>query len=184
MNQPPNHLWQSYRDQLYYFILKRVGDAPTAEDIVQEVMLKVLTNVNTLKEKDKLRPWLYQISRNAIIDYYRQKRDTAALPDTLATELRDEQDNDTLQELANCCIRPFVQQLPEPYQEAVQLAELRGYSHKEVAHQQAISLSAAKSRVRRGRQLLKGLFLQCCQFEFDQRGAVTDFHTANQCGNC
>ena len=54
----------------------------------------------------------------------------------------------------------------------------------EVAQKQGISLSGAKSRVERGRQLLKGALLQCCQFEFDQQGQMTDYDPQKQCNGC
>jgi len=66
--------WQAHRDALYRFVLQRVRDEAAAEDIVQEVLVKAYTRQGTLKEPSKLRPWLYQITRNAIIDYFRSQR--------------------------------------------------------------------------------------------------------------
>ena len=57
--------WQAHRDALYRFVLQRVRHEAAAEDIVQEVLVKAYTRQGTLKEPSKLRPWLYQITRNA-----------------------------------------------------------------------------------------------------------------------
>ena len=73
--------WQVHRDALYRFVLQRVRDQASAEDIVQEVLVKAYTRQGTLKEPSKLRPWLYQITRNAIIDYYRLQKPSEAVPD-------------------------------------------------------------------------------------------------------
>lgn len=178
-----NQLWQAYRQQLYGFILKRVSDPHLAEDIVQDVMIKALTSRDSLRDDTKVEAWLYQITRNAITDYYRVHKEIGSLPDEniLPEEGRDA---DVRQELAVCCIRPFVEQLPPPYKETIILSELEGLTQAEVAQKQGISLSGVKSRVHRGRQLLKGALLQCCQFEIDQRGKVTDFVPQTKCHGC
>lgn len=178
-----NDLWAAYRQQLYYFVLKRVNDPQSAEDIVQDVMVKAFTSRDALRDDAKVQAWLYQITRHAITDYYRAHKDVGALPDeNLLPEAG--QDADARAELAHCCIRPFVEQLPAPYQEAIRLSELEGLTQAEVAQKEGISLSGAKSRVQRGRQLLKRALLQCCQFEVDQRGQVTNYEPQKQCGGC
>lgn len=181
--QVSEQLWTDYRQQLYFFVLKRVSDPHIAEDIVQDVLLKAFTNQDSLQDDTKIEAWLYQITRNAITDYYRSHKDAGALPDeNLLPEAG--KDADVRQELAECCIRPFVARLPTPYKEAVTLSELDGLTQAEVAQKQGLSLSGAKSRVQRGRQLLKGALLQCCQFEIDQQGKVTDFAAQKQCNGC
>lgn len=175
-------LWAEYRQQLYFFILKRVNDPEIAEDIVQDVLAKVFAKQETLREDSKIRPWLYQITRNAITDYYRARKDVAELPDELP---RGETNEERVsKELAECCIRPFIEQLPSPYQEAILLSEIEGLTQAEVAERQDISLSGAKSRVQRGRKMLKASLLQCCQLEFGQRGELTSYEPQQKCGGC
>ena len=181
--QVSEQLWADYRQQLYFFVLKRVSDPHIAEDIVQDVMIKAFTSRDSLRDDTKVEAWLYQISRNAITDYYCAHKEAGALPDeNLLPEAG--KDEDVRQELAACCIRPFVEQLPTPYKEAIMLSELAGLTQAEVAQKQGISLSGAKSRVQRGRQLLKGALLQCCQFEIDQLGKVVEYEPQQQCDGC
>jgi RNA polymerase sigma-70 factor (ECF subfamily) len=68
---------------LYRFVLKRVRDREAAEDIVQDVLVKAYSRQGTLKEPSKLQPWLYQITRNAIVDYYRLRKPSEVVPDNL-----------------------------------------------------------------------------------------------------
>ena len=178
----PDQLWAEYRQQLYYFILKRVNDADIAEDIVQDVFAKVFAKRDSLRDDSKIRPWLYQITRNAITDYYRSRKDAVELPEELpALDLDDES---VSKELAECCIRPFISQLPSQYKEAVMLSEIEGLTQAEVAERQEISLSGAKSRVQRGRKMLKANLMQCCQLEFGQRGELTAYEPQEKCGGC
>ena len=77
--------------------------------------------------------------------------------------------------------------MPEGYREAVQLAELEGLSQQEVAERLGLSLSGAKSRIRRGRGMLKEALEACCHFEFDRRGNMTDYEPKpdrNVCPDC
>jgi len=175
--------WHEYRQQLYRFILKRVSDPTVAEDIVQDVVVKMWTHRDSLRDGAKLRPWLYQITRNAITDYYRARRNAAELPDDLIVA-EEETAESVGQEFAECCIRPFIAELPTPYQEAVLLSEIEGLTQAEVAKRQGISLSGAKSRVQRGRRLLKGALLQCCQFEFGQQGELVAYEPQQDCTGC
>lgn len=69
----------------------------------------------------------------------------------------------------------MVQSLPDGYREAVQLAEADGLSQQEVADRLGLSRSAAKSRIQRGRGMLKDSLEQCCRFEFDRRGNMIDY---------
>ena len=118
--------WREYRQQLYRFILKRVSDPVVAEDIVQDVMVKMFTQRDSLRDGAKLRPWLYQVTRNAITDFYRARHNaTMELPDDLLVAGDESQEN-VSQELAECCIRPFIAELFAPYQEAILLSEIEG----------------------------------------------------------
>ncbi|TAK64714.1 MAG: hypothetical protein EPO24_03095, partial [Bacteroidetes bacterium] len=72
------------------------------------------------------------------------------------------------------------------YREAIKLSEIDGIPQKEVAKKLGISLSGAKSRVQRGRKMLKDLLFECCHFEFDRSGGVIDYypHVTTCCPVC
>jgi RNA polymerase sigma-70 factor (ECF subfamily) len=173
--------WQEHRQQLYQFILRRVSDPDVAEDIVQDVLTVGYAKLESLHDTQKLRAWLYQITRNAIIDHYRRHRPNDELPDDLADLGADE--SVPLSELT-CCIQPFIDQLPDTYRAAVHLSEIDGLTQQEVAQEQGISLSGAKSRVQRGRKLLKALLVQCCDVEVSSRGDVVEVGPRRDCEGC
>lgn len=173
--------WQAMRSSLLQFVRKRVPTATIAEDITQDVLLKMVARLDTLHDHEKLTQWMYQITRNTIVDYYRQQQETAEIPADLPEW---ENDSDTITAEAAQCVLPFIQQLPEHYRQALILAEIEGRTQQEVARQQGISLSGAKSRVQRGRQMLKSLLLQCCRFELDRRGSLVDFSEEGMCNGC
>src|SRR5437763_16283651 len=74
-------VWEEFNTGLKRFILKHVQDEPSAEDILQDVFLKIHSHIGSLKESDKLQGWIYQIARNAITDFYRAHKFTPDLPE-------------------------------------------------------------------------------------------------------
>jgi RNA polymerase sigma-70 factor (ECF subfamily) len=71
-------------------------------------------------------------------------------------------------------VTPFVARLPSPYREAITLTDLKGLTQQEAAEMEGVTLSGMKSRVQRGRRLLKTMFEECCHLTIDGRGRVID----------
>ena len=175
--------WQAHRDRLYRFILRRVCDEAVAEDIVQEVLVKAYAKQGTLKEPSKLQTWLYQITRNAIIDYFRLQKPSEPAPEGLIHEGTREEENRARLELARC-LMPLLEALPESYRQALRLTEFEGATQREAASRLGLSLSGAKSRVQRARKMLRGVLLKCCRVELDRRGGVVDYEAREGCDGC
>lgn len=148
-----------------------MADPATAEDILQNVFVKIQSRLDHLRTPAKLQSWLYLIARNAIIDHYRKNRGTSPLPELLLAE--PPKDSPEVCELKDA-LRQMIEGLPDTYREAIVLTEFEGLSQRELAARLGITLSGAKSRVQRARGQLKQMLLGCCQFEFDRRGGVID----------
>lgn len=179
MNATIETIYNDFHSKLKSFVVGRVSDADTAEDILQDVYLKIHSNIDGLRESDRLESWVYQITRNAIIDYYRRARPQDELSDSLAAPPDDEPD--AVSQLASS-LKGMLNCVPEKYRQALELTELQGLSQVELATRLDISVSGAKSRVQRAREKLKEAFLDCCHFEFDRLGRVVDYHP--NCEKC
>src|SRR3990172_8937216 len=169
----PERVWLEYHSKLRKFIKSRIFDDAATDDVLQNVFLKMHSDLASLKDETKLQSWLYQIARNAIVDYFRSQKPTVDIPEWLPQPETDSGEKVT-QELSEC-LQPMIQLLPEKYREAVILSELKGLTQKEVAQAQGTSLSGAKSRVQRGRVLLKNMLAECCRLEFDHSGRLCDY---------
>jgi len=172
-------VWDQFSDRLRSFIRARVADEETAEDILQEVFLRIHAKMGTLRDMGKLESWIYQITRNAIIDHYRSHRATHELPDTLGL-WEDACEEGLVTRLASD-VREMAEALPEPYREAFVLTSYEGLSQKELAERLGLSHSGAKSRVQRARQKVRDMLMTCCHFEFDRRGMIIDYHEPHCC---
>jgi len=160
--------WQEHKTRLRSYIAKRVRERDAVDDILQEIFLKAHTSLHTLKSPGRITAWLYRITANAITDHYRSHPSWLTLPDELAAP---EAERDYAAELA-ACLQPLIHDLPEIYQTALVLSELEGLPQKEVANRLGISLSGAKSRVQRGREMLRRRLLDCCDIETGKGGIL------------
>ena len=170
--------WITHKDQLRSYIVKKTGDLDLADDILQDVYIKASQKVEQLKTRDNLQNWLYRITHNTIMDFYRTHQPHEELVDNQAEEeISSELIN--LQEVAQC-LRPMFDCLPEKYRQVMILAELDGLSQQAVAEQLGLSLSATKSRIQRGRVKLKDILTDCCNIEAGGEGIV-DFDPDPKC---
>src|SRR4030065_1708247 len=145
-------IWDEFGLKLKGFIAKQVRDQSLAEDILQEVFLKIHSNLVNHKNEDKLESWLYQITRHAVIDHWRRQRKEEELPEEWEAD-QNEDENKAIENLAPS-LKAMILMLPQKYREALILTEYQGLTHRQLADKLGISLAAAKSRVQRGREKL------------------------------
>ncbi len=179
MNATVETVYDQFHAKLRSFTLRQVSDPDAADDILQDVYLKIHAHIGDLRDTERLESWIFQVTRNAIADHYRRSRPQAPLPDALAAPVEEEPD--TASELA-ASIVDMLRCLPPKYRQALELTDLQGLSQADLAARLNISLSGAKSRVQRAREKLKAAFLDCCHFEFDRYGRVIESHP--NCPEC
>jgi len=195
MEAHAQEIWQQIHNGLRAFIAKRVANEAEADDIVQDVWLKMQRGLDGLKDRRRLISWIYQIARHAIIDHYRAPGRRREMPAGLAADLEAYQSSSSRQrasedsgqlrmELAGC-LRPMIDRLSEEYRLAVVLVDLEGLTQQAAAVQLGLSLSGMKSRAQRGRRQLKEMLEACCTIELDRRRGVTDYDVRNpQTNSC
>ena len=167
------------RRHLRAWLRTRVADDATADDLVQEVFLRALTATTTPTDPAA---WLHAIARHTLVDHYRARRPPAALaelPDEPPAAAADD-DARAHRELSSC-LRPFAEDLPPIYRDALVATDFEGRPMREQARAAGVSLSAIKSRAARARQLLKARVLACCRVEVTPAGQVTDYHPHARC---
>lgn len=179
MKSATAEIWEEFGDSLRDFIRRRVNDPQDAEDILQEVFLKIHAHIHTLQDNDRLVPWLYQVARNTLIDYYRKQRPMLEISE-MYLDGAQQVDEDPAAQLA-AGLRDFLACLPAEYRQALVLTELEGLKQAELAGRTGLSLSGAKSRVQRGREMLRQALLECCHFEFDRRRHIRDYIPRQDC---
>ena len=193
-----NDIWHEVHQGLRAFIAKRVADEAAAEDLSQEVFMRMQRGLGGLKKQSRLVPWIYQIARHAIIDHYRARDRQPEQPVGLAGDLEtfqsaslplesSEGSGQLRRELAGC-LRPMIERLSEDYLQAITLVDLEGMTQHKAAARLGLSVSGMKSRVQRGRRQLRDMLESCCVIALDRRRGVADYDLREQqdhsCRNC
>lgn len=142
--------WSSIQNELKGFVYKRVRDKALTEDIVHDVFLKVQDKIVQLREREKIFGWIYQITRNTIIDHYRKNAKTLKSRD-IDWESAPPNFNDCVSGV----IAELIPTLPDKYRIPLEMTELQNQSQLEVAERLNLSYTAAKSRVQRARKMLR-----------------------------
>lgn len=169
--------WRDLEAKLRPFIARRLSSPSDVDDVVQDVFLRMQRGLGGLRDEERFGPWVYQVARSAIVDHLRAAAkhrvvDDEHAPEPVAPPPDLARDDDAVeQQLANV-VAPFIAMLPSPYREALVLVELQGLSQKQAAELAGISLSGMKSRVQRGRALLRKALEDCCHIALDARGRV------------
>lgn len=159
--------------KVHAFIRRRVRSTADADDVTQDALLKALRARGSVRDGTKLEAWLYRIARTTLVDHYRRRRPESEFADTIPAD--EARQMDKVVAAVAAAAQCYLGTLPEEYRAAVQFAEFEGQPHAEVARRLGISLTAAKSRVRRGKQRIRELMEQCCEMKFDRRGRVVDY---------
>lgn len=183
-------LWQGMHDGLRAFIAKRVSDQGHIDDILQDVFERVHRQLDTVNDPRRIVSWMYQVTRNAIIDYYRKPGRRHEISAGLSADIEtfggglQAETADSGAELAGC-LRPMVERLSRDYRVAITLVEFEGLTQQAAAKRMGISLSGMKSRVQRGRKQLKQMLDDCCLIQLDGRRAVIGYEVRDAgCDSC
>ena len=170
---------ETFYGNLRNFIGKRVSEPVDAEDILHDSLYKAQRNIHRIKDKTKIRSWIYQIVRRGIIDFYRQGFLSVVLDEAVLADRQESDDNHN--KILATCLKTKLKQLPDKYRSALELTELEGFKQVELSHQLGISKSGVKSRVQRGRKQLKDLLTQCCNVNTDKHGNIVDYEERRLC---
>ena len=174
----------AYVDQLYGAAMRMTRNPADAEDLVQETYTKAFAAFRSFKQGTNLRAWLFRILRNTYINSYRKaQREPRS---TSADELSDPQlldvdsrtpggarsaETEALERLGDTEIIEAMQALPEDFRTAVYLADVEGFSYKEIAEIMETPVGTVMSRVHRGRKTLRSLLAQYARDRKEPGGA-------------
>lgn len=179
MSTCTNCIWEEFSEPLKSFIKKRVANEQDADDILQEVFLKIHSNIGSLIDDNKIHAWIYRITRNTITDYYRRKGNNIEITELSKASKSGVDEELSINTETVYCLKGMIDSLPEMYKQSILLTEFQNMTQKELSEAMGISISGAKSRVQRARKMIKKMLLGCCYFEFDRFGNIIDYKHKN-----
>jgi RNA polymerase sigma-70 factor, ECF subfamily len=169
------------RPALLAYVRGIVRDRETAEDLTQDTMLRASRGLSSLRDLNRLVPWLYKIATNVSRDYLRRARrdcenSIRAADSVSPNDLRDE-NAPQLDKVIECaemgqCVRRYFEKLPDSQKVVILLHDLEGMTNPLIAETLGISLHAAKIRLHRARAQLRAILQDACNFYTDERGIL------------
>ncbi|MGK7368644.1 MAG: sigma-70 family RNA polymerase sigma factor, partial [Candidatus Halalkalibacterium sp. M3_1C_030] len=152
------NLWKEFSGHVRNFIRQRVPDKNDAEDVLQDIFIRIHKGIGSLKNEERVESWVFSIARRALADYYRSKdrKKTTTASNELEESADDvnfnindfEGEHDVHEEVLSWLI-PMIDELPKKYRIPLKMADVEGKTQQEVADRLDLSLSGAKSRVQR-----------------------------------
>ena len=157
-----------YAPQLYSAALRMTRNAADAEDIVQETFLKAYRAYDTFEEGTNLKAWLYRILTNTYINKYRKQQrrpsevELGELQDLYLFKRLGEPsgasesaEQSVLDDMVDLDVKQALESLPDHFRMPVLLADVEGFSYKEIAEILDIPIGTVMSRLHRGRKALQ-----------------------------
>jgi RNA polymerase sigma-70 factor (ECF subfamily) len=160
--------WNAHENELRNFLRHRAGDAHLADDLLQEVFVKAMQQGKQFCTLDNERAWLFQVARNALVDYHRLGREVVELPVDIP---QPEPVREPIHALSACVAR-VLSELTEEDRDIIEQCDLEGVKQKDYATAHGLSLAAVKSRLLRARERMRARMSTACQVRFDEQGKV------------
>lgn len=161
-----SEIMKSYKNSIYFTILKMIKNRDDAEDLTIEAFSKAFKNLHKFKKEFTFSTWLFRIATNNTIDFIRKKKLATT---SIHTSLKDEAGQNieldikdsnlnpneiTIKNEKKIIVRQLVNKLPEKYQNLVKLRYFEELSYKEIAHKTNSPLGTIKAQLFRARDLL------------------------------
>jgi len=160
--------WDQYEKELRAFLLTRITDLHEADDVLQELFLKLVLQGDTFCEVQNPRAWLFRVARNYLADRFRTAKTFIDLDPDMPHERAEKP---PVVQLEGCLIRNLAH-LSEEDRNVIEQCDLQGQLQERYAEQSGLTLSAVKSRLLRARQRLRKEIVVNCQVRFDENGQV------------
>lgn len=171
-------IWKLYHGDVFRFVQSYVKDKDLANDLLQEVFIKIHLKKEGLEDEKFLKNWVLSIARNTVADHFRK------ITPSVNLEIVPGDQEHAQEHSPEDCLQPLIKQLPKKYREAVMLSDIQGKKQAVVAKELNLSLSGAKSRIQRGRKLIQQGYIDCCNYELKNGVLVGETKPQKGCKVC
>jgi RNA polymerase sigma factor (sigma-70 family) len=150
-------LVERYQGPIYAYLYRWLRNRADAEDLTQDVFVKMFRSLHTYSRQSSFRAWLYRIARNRFIDYLRRKKPQASdIEDMVLVDERSKTPVEAYHEISESeRLEDAIAALPLIYREVLILRHRDELSYEEIVEATDLALGTVKARLHRARSLLK-----------------------------
>ncbi len=158
-------------DAMYNFALRLTSDPSDAEDLVQDTIVKAFRFFSSYEKGTNAKAWLFRILKNSYINNYRKKSkkpnqvdydEVSTFYETIRAERTDTSDleDKMFRDLIDDDISQALEELPEDFRTVVLLCDIEDFTYEEIANMLDVPIGTIRSRLHRGRNLLKAQLME------------------------
>ncbi len=160
--------WDQHEAELRGFLRTKIHDHHLAEDLLQDVFIKAVSEGKSFCNLSNTRAWLFKVLRNRLIDYRRTHKDHEEVEGDYHQQ---KEVKDPVIYLSHC-LPLALNSLSEEDKEIIELCDLGDMNQAQYATLKHLSTAGAKSRIQRARKRLKSELQATCKIVFDDQGNV------------
>ena len=158
-----NEIYSRYEKSIYNYLNRLIFDKDMLDEIFQEVFTKIYVKAKTFKLKYSFKSWIYKISMNQYIDYYKKLKRSEKIFGQAEELLRIKYDvpnivDDIIEQENLDILKKLLLQLPAKYRQAIILKKIEGFTFDEVAEIMDVTSRSVKTYVAKGLMLLRSQF--------------------------
>jgi RNA polymerase sigma-70 factor (ECF subfamily) len=167
-----SRLLSRYRYNIFYYILKMLGNTTYADDLTQETFDKAFQNLSKYDENYAFSTWLYKIAENCTIDFVRKRKlnslyinyssdaeeESSINENTLYSGTPNPEEN-MIQKQEELQLMKYIESMKPKYRKLIELRYIKEYAYREIAEELNMPLGTVKSQLLRAKSILAGLIL-------------------------
>ncbi len=166
-----NEIVGRYKGRIYGYLYRMTGNAEDAEDLTQEVFVRMYSHIHSFRAEASLSTWLFRIAGNLCVDAFRRKKKERGVVSSLdATLFSDDEDSSATRDVPDLKAAPEIlfsrkelggqieaalAKLPPKLRSAVVLHDIEGLAYEEIAEVEKVPLGTVKSRIFNARVALR-----------------------------
>jgi RNA polymerase sigma-70 factor (ECF subfamily) len=182
-------IYKEYYPKILRYLTRTLNDKEAAEDISQDVFVRVNEGLSKFEGRSKISTWIYRIATHMAFDYFKSASFRIGKKQTVSGEKLDETKEDMNvwtgdkgkisdqvieRKEMNECIKRYVSTIPENYRTVLILSEYEGLKNREIAEILGLSLDTVKIRLFRARSRLRKQMEEGCRIYYDENGISCD----------
>ncbi|MDR0386273.1 MAG: sigma-70 family RNA polymerase sigma factor [Prevotellaceae bacterium] len=163
-------LLSRYHDNIFYYILKMVGDKSHADDLTIESFDKAFQNLDKYNEQYAFSTWLYKIAKNCTIDFVRKRKlnslhisydpeENASINENTISSGTPNPEENMIQQQETMALMKHIESLKPKYRTLIELRYIKEYAYEEIAEELSIPLGTVKTRLFRAKNVLAAMIL-------------------------